>query len=108
MSDRRTLEFDPLTGVKHDFIFEAGDKPSQDRFVIETTQDVTELIKRNKRSLNDIDRHQPYGEWSKIASLPLSVYWDLKKQGIVDDRNAFKKWLNDPDNKYYRTRVGKV
>ena len=41
MSDRRTLEYDPLTGIKHDFIFEAGDSPSQDKFVIETTQDVT-------------------------------------------------------------------
>lgn len=108
MSDRRTLEFDPLTGVKHDFIFEAGDTPSQDKFVIETTQDVTAIINQNKRALNEVDRHQPYGEWSKVASLPLSVYWDLKKQGIVDDKKAFNKWLNDPDNRYYRTRVGKI
>ena len=108
MSDRRTLEYDPLTGIKHDFIFEAGDSPSQDKFVIETTQDVTELVKQNKRSLNEVDKHAPYGEWSKVASLPLSVYWSMKKQGIVDDKKAFNKWLNDPDNRYYRTRGGKV
>ena len=108
MSDKRTLDFDPLTGIKNEFIFEAGDTPSQDKFVIQTTQDVTDIIRKNKVSLNEVDKHQPWGEWSKVASLPLSIYFDLKQQGILDDKTAFKKWLNDPDNKYYRTRGGSI
>lgn len=108
MSDKKTLDFDPLTGIKNEFIFEAGDKPSQDKFVIQTTQDVTDIIRKNKVSLNEVDKHQPWGEWSKVASLPLSIYFDLKQQGILDDKKAFKKWLNDPDNKYYRTRGGTI
>ncbi len=105
-SERRVLDFDPQSGIKHNFVYEAGDSPSQDKFVIETTQDVTEIVRRNRVSLNEVDKHTPWGEWSKIASLPLSVYFDLKQQGILDDQKRFKKWLNDPDNKYFRTRGG--
>ena len=106
--ERRELDFDAESGIKHNFVYEAGEPPSQDKFVIETTQDVTDIIKRNRASLNEVDAHAAWGEWSKVASLPLSVYYDLKKQGVLDDRNAFKKWLNDPDNKYFRTRSGRI
>ena len=106
--ERRELDFDAESGIKHNFVYEAGETPSQDKFVIETTQDVTDIIKRNRASLNEVDVHAPWGEWSKVASLPLSVYYDLKQQGILDDRARFKKWLNDPDNKYFRTRGGRI
>jgi len=107
-SERRVLDFDPHTGIKHNFVYEAGETPSQDRFVIETTQDVSDIIARNRASANDVDKHKPWGEWSKVASLPLSIYYDLKQQGILDDKKRFKKWLNDPDNKYFRTRGGRI
>tara|TARA_B100000131_G_scaffold188739_2_gene181661 strand:+ start:486 stop:815 length:330 start_codon:yes stop_codon:yes gene_type:complete len=107
-SERRVLDFDPHTGIKHNFVYEAGETPSQDRFVIETTQDVSDIIARNRASANDVDKHKPWGEWSKVASLPLSIYYDLKQQGILDDKKRFTKWLNDPDNKYFRTRGGRI
>ncbi len=107
-SERRVLDFDPHTGIKHNFVYEAGETPSQDRFVIETTQDVSDIIARNRASANDVDKHKPWGEWSKVASLPLGIYYDLKQQGILDDKKRFTKWLNDPDNKYFRTRGGRI
>ena len=55
-----------------------------------------------------VDKHAKYGEWSKIASIPLSIYYELKKKGITDDPKRLKKWLNDPDNKYFRTRGGRA
>ena len=106
--ERRELDADPLTGITHNFVYEAGETPSQDKFVIETTQDVTDIIKRNRASLNEVDVHAAWGEWSKVASLPLSVYYDLKQQGILDDRARFKKWLNDPDNKAFRVWQGRL
>ena len=45
---------------------------------------------------------------SRVASIPLTVYYDLKQKGILDDQAAMKKWLNDPDNELFRTRKGKV
>jgi hypothetical protein len=34
------------------------------------------------------------------------VYYDLKRRGIADDPAALKKWLNDGDNRVFRTREG--
>ena len=39
----------------------------------------------------------------KVASIPLVVWNDLQKKGITRDKAAFKRWLNDPDNKFFRT-----
>ena len=57
----------------------------------------------NKRRYNDTpDR---YSDVNKVASIPLSVYYGLKRQGIADDPKALK-WLNDSDNQVFRTRAG--
>lgn len=36
------------------------------------------------------------------------MYWDLHAKGITEDREAFKRFLNDPDNKYLRVTNLKV
>tara|TARA_Y100000361_G_scaffold10692_1_gene8590 strand:+ start:132 stop:458 length:327 start_codon:yes stop_codon:yes gene_type:complete len=107
--DRRTLDLDALLGTRTDFIYETnGSGLKGDNIIISETQDVTDIIEANKRSANDTDRHTPHGEWSKVASIPLTIYYDLKRQGITEDQTRMKKWLNDPDNKYFRTRAGRV
>jgi len=73
-------------------------------YVIETVQDSTKIIEANKRSYNDVTGK--FGNHSKVASIPLSVYYELKKQGIADDPTALKKWLNQSDNQAFRTRSG--
>lgn len=108
MEDRRTLSFDSEALIRTDFGYETGDTLNDDTIIISETQDVTAIIEANKRSANAIDRHQKHGEWSKVASIPLNIYYDLKRQGIVDDPVRFKRWLNDGDNKYFRTRGGVV
>ena len=50
---------------------------------------------------------------TKIASLPMVVIDDLNKKGImrgfaVMDQKRFKAFLNDPDNRFFRTRPGEV
>jgi hypothetical protein len=50
---------------------------------------------------------------NKIASVPLVVIDDLNKKGImrgfhVVDQARFKEWLNNPDNRAFRTRPGRV
>jgi hypothetical protein len=73
-------------------------------YVIETVQDSTKIIEANKRSYNDVTGK--FGNHAKVASIPLSVYYELKKQGIADDPTALKKWLNQSDNQAFRTRSG--
>ncbi len=105
---KRNLSYDPMSGIKTDFVYEAGETLADDHFVISTSQDVSKIIEVNKRSANAVDRRDKWGEFSKVASIPLSIYYDLNKQGIIDDEQRFKRWLNDGDNKLFRSRGGTI
>ena len=50
---------------------------------------------------------------NKVASIPLTVIDALNKKGIlrgfkVLDEKAFRQFLNDPDNRFFRTRTGRI
>jgi hypothetical protein len=82
-------------------------------YVIETKQDITGILESNKAQFNAIDEKAKWGEWTKIASLPNVVVDELNKQGImrgfaVLDEKRFRIFLNDPDNRFFRTRPGQV
>ena len=108
MEIKRNLSNDPTTGIKSDFVYEAGETLKDDKITIATSQDVTAIVEANKRARNEMDRHQKHGEWSKVASIPLSVLYDLKARGIADDPKKMKAWLNDPDNRAFRTRDARI
>ena len=100
---RRIFDTDPLTGTtRYWHVKDNGE------FVIETKQQISGIAESNKRSFADTDTKARYGDMAKVASIPLNVYYELKRQGIVDDPKAMKKWLNDPDNRAFRTRGGTV
>ena len=105
---KRNLSFDPLSGIKTDFTYEAGESLADDNFVISNSQDVTQIIEANKRSANEINRQHNWGEFAKVASIPLTIFYDLKSKGILDDEKRLKLWLNDSDNKLFRTREGTI
>lgn len=82
--------------------------------VIATTQDVTDILEKNKQEYNLTTT-----KWgddifdNKIASIPLTVIDDLNKVGImrgfaVIDQKKFRAWLNNPDNRFFRTKQGRV
>ena len=103
MGNKKILSHDSMTGITK-YWTDNGDGT----YTVETDQDMTAIIESNKKQHNATDKHTKHGEWSKVASIPMTVYYDLKQKGILDDQKAFQRWLNDPDNKYFRTRVGKV
>lgn len=98
----KIFNLDPLSGIKSVWHYD----DTTDTAFIEKRQDVTAIVEANKTEMNQ--DHGRYGEWSKVASIPLSVFYDLKQKGIVDDPVAMKKWLNDSENKFFRTRPGRV
>ena len=99
MPQKRVFGHDPLTGITE--YWHVTDKGE---YVIEKVQEVQAIADSNKRQYNDTpDR---YSDVNKVASIPLSVYYELKRQGIADDPVALKKWLNDSDNRVFRTRAG--
>lgn len=82
--------------------------PSDDgqKFTIETKQDVTALIERNKILYNDVDERAKFGKetFHQVASIPLNVYFS---KGLQDPA-ALKRFLNDSENRAFRTRPGSV
>ena len=74
-------------------------------YVVETVQETDAILNANKRAFNGAAKG--WGEnMNRVASIPLSVYYDLKRKGIADDPVLLKKWMNDSDNRAFRTRGG--
>ena len=76
--------------------------------VLATEQDLTEIANRNKadRKASAVSRNSGsgrFGDFAKVATIPNIKVDELMKKGIWQDRKLFKKWLNDPDNKCWRT-----
>ena len=55
--------------------------------------------------LGNTQRHMKH-----VADIPQALYWDLvKKHGTPRDNPRFwKQWLNDYDNRFFRTSEGSV
>ena len=84
--------------------------------IIQTRQDVSDIIEQNKKEYNLYDERARWSDQlfgNKVASIPLTVIDDLNKEGImrgyaVVDEKRFAVWLNDPMNRAWRTRTGVV
>lgn len=103
----RLLETDPLTGQKTFFSFD----DETEAITLRTAFDVESLIDTNKR-IQNIEPDHFRGDVHRVASIPLNVYFDLKRQGIIGNTpEHWKKtraWLNNSDNLAFRTKLGKV
>lgn len=79
-----------------------------DQATIQTSQDVTAIIEENKNEFNQVDERARWGEFSRVASIPLNLFYQLKNEGKLEDQAYMKRWLNDPENRHFRTRPGQV
>lgn len=102
----RLLDYDPLTGIESIWHYD----PATEDTTIEERQVADLRLDLNKDEFNSFDgKHNAMrGDFVKVASIPLVVWADLVKRGIADDPVALKRWLNDPDNRYFRTAPGKL
>ena len=108
--NRRLFDHDEFSGITEWYMYD----DETDGFIIESVQDVEPLVELNKSLYNDTEKHTKYGEWTRIASIPPVIVMELAKQGILSpagailDDKRYRKWLNDSDNRCFRTRAGKV
>ena len=77
--------------------------PATHQHTITTHQYVPEEL--NRRKYND-DTGGWKGDFHHVASVPGNILFDLLRKGIIDDPKAFSRWLNDPDNRVFRTKAG--
>jgi hypothetical protein len=104
MIEKRLFSTDADQGITRTFHYD--DETNQ--ATIQTQQDVTAIIEENKQEYAQVDERARWGEWSRVASIPMSIYFQLKAEGKLDDEAYMKRWLNSPDNQYFRTRSGKI
>ena len=84
------------------------------KYVIETIQDVSDIVEQNKQEFNNAST--TWGEDvfdNKIASIPMTVIDDLNQKQIMQgfqilDMKRFKEFLNNPDNRFFRTKPGRI
>ena len=79
-----------------------------EKMVVESTQDTASILELNNEERNDFDTQKnsdmKYKEgWTKVATIPNIIIDQLMKDGVWFDKKKMKQWLNDPDNKYFRT-----
>lgn len=101
---KKLLDHDPLTGITQFFHYDelAGE------MAIERVQPTDALIGLNRAEFNNAERTFGGESFVKVASIPLTLYMELRRKGVFRDPAALKRWLNDPDNRAFRTRPGVV
>jgi hypothetical protein len=51
---------------------------------------------------------KPGKEFRHVAEIPMVIYQQMVRDGSIRDKQALRKWLNNPDNKYFRVWKGKI
>lgn len=112
LSEELQKLFKPLQGRK----ITTGNKQEHTKIIadnsgnvfVQSFEDVTEILRRNAY-LRGVPKEQKTKDGMRMtASIPSTLYHDLKKQGILSDQKKFRAWLNHPDNSQWRTTEGKL
>ena len=109
MSDRRTVVYDPLRGIHVEVDLDAD---AGDGFVVHQVQRTAGLQARNDHEANEYRAGSMIGDTQRhmlhVAEIPVAIVHDLMNRGIWRDDKAMRRWLNDPDNRCFRTGGGRV
>ena len=73
------------------------------KLVIETITNIDALAEENKQIRNDESRTSRTGDMKLAARLPMTVYLDLQKRGILYDKAAMRRWLSSDEAMPFRT-----
>tara|TARA_R110002167_G_scaffold298034_1_gene502356 strand:- start:607 stop:942 length:336 start_codon:yes stop_codon:yes gene_type:complete len=79
-----------------------------------THQDLEPTLDQNKLMLNEYGDKLTPGKQThghRVASIPFNIWekWMLETGGAIQkDNKLLAKYLNDPDNKYFRTTPTRV
>ena len=90
--------------LKAEFITESVGR--DDKIVYHTQQNVETVIEHVKH-IKDTTVKQGM-DMRHVAEVPMVIYQKAMREGWSNDEKAWKRWLNNPDNKAFRTWEGKV
>lgn len=106
----QVLSSDPLAGIRriHHFDESTGDT------TIETVQDVEGIVDITKALHAGTDERARWNDPTggalgvHVAEIPLSILFDPKNKHLLQDQEALRKWLDDSDNRHFRSRPGRL
>lgn len=85
---------------------------SEDKVALETEWLVDPLAELAKARFNQFDERSNWkGDWHHVAVIPEAVVeheWRVHRRKMLADRDYVKHWVNQPENKAFRTRPGRV
>lgn len=94
---------DPITKSATGFHDEPGGG-----FVIEHLQDVEPVTELTKEEFKVYDERARWdATFNKVASIPNVIYWSWTPEQRRDPE-FIRAWINNPDNRAFRTRPGRV
>lgn len=100
----KLFDYDPITKRKQLFHWDETEQAAY----LETLTDVTDIVETNKGLSNLFDERSRWkGDLHQVASIPMDIYMKLPPE-IRNDEKAFRRWLNNADQKVWRTRPGEV
>lgn len=70
--------------------------------------DITDTLDFNQACRDEFSGYTESRELKAAACIPPVVVEELMKQGIWFDPVAFKKWLNNSDNRKFRMSEGRI
>lgn len=99
MSNKFVLDADPghVQYYHHDPL-------DEDKLILEDVYDVEPIINEAKR----LSEMNPGREFRHVGIIPPHVLDQAAREGWINDQKKWREWLNDPDNRAFRTHPGRV
>jgi hypothetical protein len=98
MAKKAILDFDPITRRKVTYAEEDGVK------YIETKQDCEGLVAA-ARAMSEMPQSK---DFKLVAVIPEEVLNQAFLEGWFEDKERWKRWANDPDNRAFRVSGGRL
>lgn len=108
MWHKRLLSADPEAGYKEWY----WSNSDTGEVALQTDWDVAPIVEACKASFNAIDERAGWkGDMHHVARIPRWVIeheWRVNRRNMLTDREYVAHWCDQPENRAFRTRPGRV
>ena len=99
----RPLDYDPVMGIRETFHYD----PDTEEAWVEYEEDLQTVVDTAKALHADTDERARYHDgFNHVGYIPPII--QHMHPELMYDNKALAKWLNNPDNRFFRTRPGKI
>jgi hypothetical protein len=99
MSDKILIS--QYNGIKE---YQHIDPMREGDLIVESVQDCEPIMERAK----ELSQLTPGVEWRHVGLIPNVIYERAVREGWHLDKARWHRWLNDPDNRAFRTWPGNI